>query len=309
MLDSCGDLVSDGRMSTLAPSETEAVFTPDDLRFFDDHGYVILKEAVPKESVAALVDTIFEFLGISRERDESWYRPPVSAGGGMVEIYQHQHLWNHRQSPRIYSAFRQLWGRDELHVSIDRASFKTPEDPEHPKYQKTGFLHLDTKTDILPIPFRLQGVLYLVDTEEDQGGFHCLPGWHKRTEEWIEVSKPEGSLKGDAMYELPIKPIPAKAGDFLIWHIGLPHGNGYNRSDRPRMAQYISMWPAKGFDHPKRNDPRFSMENRIRAWREHSGPPVRARPFPGDDRNWEIEHGATAELTPLGRKLLGVDAW
>ena len=31
--------------------------------------------------------------------------------------------------------------------------------------------------------------------------------------------------------------------------------------------------------------------------------------FPGDPRRIEEDHGTTAELTPLGRKLLGLDLW
>ena len=46
--------------------------------------------------------------------------------------------------------------------------------------------------------------------------------------------------------ELEVKSIPGKAGDLLIWHRLLAHGNGHNRSDKPRMAQYIAMSPARG---------------------------------------------------------------
>lgn len=294
-----------------SPTHANDVFTPDDLAFFDQNGYVILRQAVDQASVEAVVDTLFKFLGISRQQDETWYQPPVSTGGGMVELYQHQSLWDNRQNPRIYHAFRQLWQRQDLWVSIDRVSFKPPQHPDFPKYQKTGFLHLDTTTETLPIPFRLQGVLYLTDTSEEQGGFHCLPGWHKRTKEWIEVSQPHGgSIKGDAMYELPIKPIPAKAGDFLIWHVGLPHGNGYNRSSLPRMAQYITMWPQ---DQANRrlftHDLETERELRIKAWREHSGPLPDRKPFPGDPRGWERKNEETARLTPLGKRLLGQESW
>ncbi|GIT28684.1 MAG: hypothetical protein Ct9H300mP1_07300 [Planctomycetaceae bacterium] len=32
-------------------------------------------------------------------------------------------------------------------------------------------------------------------------------------------------------------------------------------------------------------------------------------PFPGDPRDWEQQHGTTAALSPLGRRLLGLDSW
>jgi len=99
---------------------------------------------------------------------------------------------------------------------------------------------------------------------------------------------------------LEVKPIPGKAGDLLIWHWLLAHGNGRNVADRPRLAQYISMSPAREDNEEYRQD-------RIRKWQERLSPDGRA--FPGDPRGLEQMHGKTAELTPLGRKLLGVDSW
>ena len=46
---------------------------------------------------------------------------------------------------------------------------------------------------------------------------------------------------------------------------------------------------------------------RIDAWLHRKAP--EGNPFPGDPRNWEREHGTTSALTPLGRKLLGLDLW
>jgi hypothetical protein len=106
-----------------------------------------------------------------------------------------------------------------------------------------------------------QGVLYLTDTTEEMGGFQCVPGSHRRLLEWQathtveEGTPPPGSAGRDWMMsrEHPIKEwvmqglepraIPAKAGDFLIWDVALLHGNGKNVSDRPRLAQYISLTP------------------------------------------------------------------
>jgi len=46
---------------------------------------------------------------------------------------------------------------------------------------------------------------------------------------------------------------------------------------------------------------------RIRIWREQSHPIGVA--FAGDPREYERRHYPLAELNPLGRKLLGLDAW
>ncbi|MEC8840436.1 MAG: phytanoyl-CoA dioxygenase family protein, partial [Candidatus Poribacteria bacterium] len=93
--------------------------------------------------------------------------------------------------------------------------------------------------------------------------------------------------------------IPGKAGDLLIWHRALAHGSGYNASDNPRLAQYISMQPAR----LKNEDYR---QQRISLWRNREEPLSRA--FPGDPRGWEKER-PVAKLTPLGKKLLGLATW
>jgi hypothetical protein len=66
------------------------------------------------------------------------------------------------------------------------------------------------------------------------------------------------------------------------------------------MAQYISM-------HPAEYDNAGEREERIRLWRERDSPKRDA--FPGDPREWEKHNAATAELSPLGRRLLGLDRW
>ena len=66
------------------------------------------------------------------------------------------------------------------------------------------------------------------------------------------------------------------------------------------MAQYISMNPADEANEELR-------ERRVQSWKERRAPEGFA--FPGDPREWEKTKYATAELTPLGRKLLGVDSW
>ena len=56
-----------------------------------------------------------------------------------------------------------------------------------------------------------------------------------------------------------------------------------------------------------KNTPLFQQRcvERIEAWRQR-------RPtsgWPGDPRDWEHHNCQTAQLTSLGRKLLGVDIW
>jgi len=56
---------------------------------------------------------------------------------------------------------------------------------------------------------------------------------------------------------------------------------------------------------PARTDDEAARQARVASWQERRPMPN----WPGDPRAWEKEKQQTAELTPLGKKLLGVDQW
>ena len=280
------------------------VLTPDQMTFWHENGYIILPEAVPPENVNAVVDIIWEFMEMDPDDPETWYRPgdgddntPKLKESGMAELYQHQALWDNRQHPRVYGAFADIWGAEKLWVSIDRVNLNPPARPE---WDFQGFVHWDIDTSLDPLPNRVQGVLSLVDVPADAGGLQVVPGFHRRFETWVKTQPPDRDPRMPDMTGLELKSLSTKAGDLVIWHSLLPHGTGRNNSTRPRLAQYITMFPAK------EDDDRMRQE-RIDLWRERKSPQRRA--FPGDPRRWEIEHGETAQLTPLGEKLLGLRNW
>jgi hypothetical protein len=279
-----------------------SVFSPSDLDFFRENGYVILHDAVPPENLQAVVDAVFGFLEMDPDDPEDWYRPPHRTNG-MVEIYQHQALWDNRQYPRVHEAFSEIYGTEKLWVSEDRACMKPPMHPAHPDYDHKGFTHWDVDTSKLPLPFRVQGVLALTETTPDMGGFQCVPGFHRDLAAWIATQPADRNPYHPDLAALPdgmrVTPIYMRAGDLLIWDTLLAHGNGHNVSKEPRLAQYITMSPV--------GDEEARLA-RIERWRNRRKPPYE-RAFPGDPRRVEEFHGKTAELTPLGRKLLGLDLW
>lgn len=274
-----------------------AVLSQTDLDFFEANGFVTVHDAVPSENLDAVIDAVWEFLGMDRDNPEDWYHEPHRKGG-MVEIYQHQSLWNNRQNPKIYEAFTQIWGVEELWVSRDRACMKPPRHPNHPDWDHKGFIHWDADMSTPPIHFGVQGVLCLADTAANQGGFQCVPGMHREIVEWAKTHTPERENRRPDLDGRKIEPIPGKAGDFIIWHKALPHGNGHNVADKPRLSQYITMGPNMFHDEEARKE-------RVESWRTR----VPMKGWPGDDRLYEHNNWETAELTSLGRKLLGLDAW
>lgn len=284
-----------------------SVLSKADWAFWEENGYVIIPNAVPQENLDRMVEAIWWFLDMDPEDSETWYKhkpftrdnrcSPISAGG-MVEMYQHQAIWDNRQHPRVYQAFAEIWGEEKLWVSLDRANMKPPAREDKPDWNNRGMIHWDLDTSQQPIQFGVQGVLYLTDTAEDQGGFQCVPGFNNTFEEWVKTQPEDRNPHHPDLTGLDVRSIPGKAGDLLIWHRLLAHGNGHNTSDKPRLAQYITMSPA-------RNDDEAARQARVASWQERRPMPN----WPGDPRAWEKEKQQTAELTPLGKKLLGVDLW
>src|SRR5438128_1720442 len=129
-----------------------AIMSEADHRFFEENGYVVIPDVVNIEACEAVINALFEFLGMNRHDPENWYRLPLKPGG-MVEIYQHQALWNTRQNSRMHALFTEILGTDRLCVTIDRVGFKPPYNLAHPEYDHQGFTHWDVDTSLLPVPF------------------------------------------------------------------------------------------------------------------------------------------------------------
>ena len=279
------------------------VLTDADHAFFRENGYVVVPEAVPAALCAAALAAIWEFLGMDPDEPATWY--PPQRRGGLVYLHQHQALWDNRQYPRVHQAFAELLGAEALWVSMDRATMKPPVSPQFPAYDDSGFIHWDLDTS-RPLPTRLgvQGVLALTDTSVDMGGFQCIPGFHRELAEWIAAQPAGRDPRSPDLSCLPpgfaVTPIPMAAGDLVVWDRLLAHGNGRNTGTHPRLAQYLTMFPASGDE--------VVCRERIACWRERRAPISWEREIPEADRGREQRH-PPAELTPLGCRLLGLEAW
>ena len=266
------------------------------------YGYVIIHDVLPKENLAATIADIWAHTGVDPSDPDSWYQPGIIRPVGMVEMYHYQSMWNNRQHPHVYDIFRAIHGTDQLSVSIDRVGLKPPVHPDHPDYDHRGMIHWDTDMTKYPdIPFRVQGVLALTDTESDMGGFQCIPETYQHLDEFLATQSPEKIASRNPDYSgYSITHPRLAAGDLLVWTSLLLHGNGHNTSKQPRLCQYLSM-------NPLAQQTEEARQARIDCWRSNTHPAARA--FPGDPRQIEEQRSAPAELTDLGRKLLGIDSW
>ena len=96
-----------------------------DMAFWVEKGYVVVKAAVPPQNCRAAAQAVWEFLDMDPHDRGTWYPDPPRRGI-MVEMYQHQALWDNRQFPKVHEAFAQIWGTRRLWVSFDRASMNPP---------------------------------------------------------------------------------------------------------------------------------------------------------------------------------------
>jgi len=205
------------------------------LAHWDAHGYVILSDAIGADEIAAVKALLWGVIDASPDDVESWFT--AKTNGIMVPHFQHPALEAARRSPRVHKAFAQLWGSENLWVTIDRMGFNPPERADRPFAGSD--VHWDASL-VQPIPFGTQAVLYLSDTAEDQGAFRCVPGFHKRIDGWLAGLG--GANPREADLSADVKHIAGKAGDLIIWRQDLPHAASPNRSDKPRLAQYLTYY-------------------------------------------------------------------
>ncbi|HLY79677.1 MAG TPA: phytanoyl-CoA dioxygenase family protein [Caulobacteraceae bacterium] len=215
----------------------EPVLGEDELRAWDEDGYVIVPAVITPAEVRALAEVVWAAVGANPDDPATWR---LTDHGIMVQLFQHPALTPARTSPRLLKAFAQIWGAADLWTSLDRVSFNPPVRPgvEFPGPR----LHWDISL-VPPVVFQVQGMIYLTDTSADQGAFEAVPGFHKRIDAWLD-GLGEGVDPRRVDLSAGARRIAANAGDAIIWHSALPHGASPNTGDRPRLAQYVTQYPA-----------------------------------------------------------------
>jgi len=260
---------------------------------FEQHGWARIAGAVPRALCDALVAALERELGVPVRDPARWsrYGGPTPE---LVPLWGHQAQWDIRQHPALHGIWSELWGTEALRVTLDSCRFTPPWQPGHAEPLE---LHWDHDPHDPALEF-IPGVLALTDTAADQGGFRCVPALYRDRAAW--PTAPFRDEDGDSWLAeaggREVVHVAAEAGDLVVWDSRMPHGNSKNVSARPRIAFYVGMWPA--------GDARMA-EPAIESWRSGRCVPW-WRTRPGYDR---VEPWPPARLTPLGRRLLGLDPW
>lgn len=222
------------------PDLTENVLTASDLEFWEENGFIVLKNAISLTDCEASRNAIWTFLDMSPHDPASWYKSHEGQRGMMLTFSDHPALNKNRESAVIRKAYEQLYNTTHLYKTIDKVSFNPP--VHEGKHFPSGDLHWDVSLH-QPIPFGLQGLLYLTDCGPDDGAFHCVPGFHQQINEWLLTIPQNITARNYALTALNPLPVTGKAGDFIIWHQALPHCAGKNTGTSARMVQYLTYKP------------------------------------------------------------------
>jgi hypothetical protein len=256
---------------------------------------------------------------VSRRHPKTWASCawPGMDGVGIVGGYfaAGQRAFENRQNERAYCVFRELVGHDELWTTVDRygvmrptvghkdycESWRTNEkwthwdmNPWTNEWSLYGFserYRSGRNGRYLPAA-RLQGLVALINCDEHDGGFYCVPGCCHHLDEWAEQhrdSEHATRFAGRSFVPLPrddeallphAQKIPLRAGSLAVWSNKTVHSNFPNASNRFRMVQYVTMLSARDSLYERE----YSM----------------ATPgFLPDD----------FEPSPLGLRLLGIESW
>ena len=97
------------KLRTEASKDSLRVLTIEDWKFWINNGYIVIKNAVPREQALKTAEFIWEFDDKDPNDPSTWYTEARAememkelAGTGMVEVYNNQFLWNNRQTQRVY---------------------------------------------------------------------------------------------------------------------------------------------------------------------------------------------------------------
>ena len=215
--------------------------TAEELAFWDEHGYLVVHDAVDAVNRDAAAAAIHAFLETEPDDPETWYGNKFGKTI-WVPLLHHPAFVANRQAPRLVKAFAQLWGREDLWPTVDQGGFNPP---ERPGWTFPGpHVHWDCSL-AEPHCFGVAGILYLTDTPAEQGAFSCIPGFHRTLSTWLAALPAGADPREVIRHDNRLKPIAGKAGDLVLWHQSLPHASSPNRGTKPRVAQYITLRPTR----------------------------------------------------------------
>lgn len=272
-------------------SSVEPILSEDEIAQFHELGYVLVKGVLSRDEAAYYHGQILDLVPRDLTLPAHWgthngrLKPMNEDGSQTIDTPE---LLPLMINEKLYRAAVQLLGSTRLR-SMDGSIGITLRNASE-KNILSQHLHLDASVPSTVNNFQftqqelqIGGCYYFNPVEPQGGGIHVVPGGHRLVEE-----KARAHAQGRQLYEKwkniadfpETVEVTGEAGDFALLHHLMPHAASHNRLPRPRIAQFT----------------RFIREDH---------PHYPARPAAPDQYN----QAQLRVMTPLGRKLLGLDPW
>jgi len=280
-------------MPTLAP---ERVLTDNEVAQFHEQGYVLVKSCLAHEECESYRRYILEMVTRDLTIPAHWGSnagriKPMKEDG--KQSFEEPGLLPLLFNECLYAAAVQLLGDHRLR-SFDASLGITIRNASSQDTIRSQTPHLDCSVPAdVPFRFTLEevqvgGCYYFTDVLPTGGGIHIMPGGHR----WVEAQVRahgggESTLEGRQLHnnwkrlpDVETVEVTGEAGDFALLHHLMPHAASHNRLPAARVAQFTRFTRA---DHPH-----YPQK-------------------PADPGRWS--ESQLAVMTPLGKRLLGVEPW
>lgn len=238
----------------------------------DAYGFVVLASVLSANEVAVATSLLWDYLEKridgNRADPDTWEDWPIeSFRYGMIQ-YDGTHcdgVWYLRGLPGVRTAFANLFGTRDLHVSFDGFPAVRPAPADGPS--KRDWYHIDHSFD-RPGRWLAQGMVALTESGADDGGLVVWPCSHHRfADRWstpprertpvsllndfeVVQSYSGAELPRDHEGVGPVK-VAVRAGDLALWdsrtvHCNAPPGAIPNRARKvPALANLLASVPAR----------------------------------------------------------------
>jgi hypothetical protein len=274
---------------------TETVLTKEQVARFHQDGYLLVEGVLTPEETGRYRRAALDLLPADLSLPAHWHayhgriKPMRSRDDDCLDTPELIPLMGNE---RLYRVMVQLFGTHRLRAFDGSIGITLRNDGLKGEVRSQD-LHIDASVppdaDFLFTPEEVQlgGCYYLTDVAPGGGGIHVVPRGHRILEEEVRAARAAGEY-GHALRDLWKRRIrqlesvevTGPAGSFALLHHLMPHGASHNRLPTTRVAQFMRY---VRIPHPHGED----------------------RPMPRE----RYDEAQCAAMTPLTRRLLGLDPW
>jgi len=229
------------------------------LRHLEEEGFVVIKGVASSGEVekakCCLWKDMHAHFGVEKADISTWSKIPNGAAGLVSRcLPQSEGAWNIRALDTIKEAFSKIWKTDQLLVSMDSVLLWLPWWKNEAWKPTTEGLHIDQNPFFKPELCCVQGMVPLIDVNDESGGLEVVPRSHlpkfqesfksrhrkyqTRKSDWCPLNE------GDPLAENR-QLIKASAGDLILWDSRLLHGGKVGRGEQTKRMQGTGMQDTK----------------------------------------------------------------